>query len=811
MLTNTVDRGCRPRVEGAARCRSPRRRAHVRTLTGRSYTQAVSYDGISRVKRVVYPVTGLTLQNNYNTAGYLQTITEPANGSKVHWQALGRFDDGQISQMQYGINASTGGVFTSTRSYDSQGRISGISTIPTAGAGGGSTAIQNASFTFDAIGNLTSRSDSAPGVSLAQENFTYDLLNRLTSVSGGAGANKTHTYDSFGNLTTRTDTGSYTYQAGTHRLQNVTGGIATGNTVQSYSYNSAGDITQISGGNINGGGTRTITPSAFSVPLAISQPSSNHTNGTLSIQYGYTGDRVRLTERRPNRPTATPSNQHVNLTTYLLAGSTALFEEDRLGAGNSSEPFRYRYKHSINTPEGTVSIVVIDAPWGGSGSSSMRSDRTFHRDHLGSTVAITDENGTEFLGYDAWGKRRNANGQDNNIAAWVGLSSKTDRGYTGHEHIDDIGLIHMNGRLYDPITGRMMSADPIIQAPYLLQNYNRYSYVMNNPLSLTDPSGFSWWTRHRRTIGAIAAIIIFQQLGAHYAAQAGTEAAAAGANAASAAAQTQAFFNSIGGFAAGGIGGGNVESAVIGAITGGFTTLAGELAGVVGAAGGSAGAVGIHAVVGCMGASISGGDCGRGAVSAGFSEMAIPSVHDFTQSYYARVALMSAAGGIGSRLAGGNFANGAVTGAFVYMFNYCSHGQCTSDFEQFMYDWWPGYKFGTAARNGAIDSAMPSGEEITDVASLFPGGGKLAQMAKGAAKGAAKPTNQLNAEIYRGQAPDGIKRVDDPRTYGEQKQVHFDDKKRSALNIDGTWKHGGMTLSNAQREWLVKHGWKLPK
>jgi YD repeat-containing protein len=122
-------------------------------LTGRSYTQAVSYDGLSRVKRIVYPVTGLTLQNNYNSAGYLQTITEPANGSKVHWQALGRFDDGQISQMQYGINASTGGVFTSTRSYDSQGRISGISTIPTAGAGGGSTAIQNASFTFDAIGS----------------------------------------------------------------------------------------------------------------------------------------------------------------------------------------------------------------------------------------------------------------------------------------------------------------------------------------------------------------------------------------------------------------------------------------------------------------------------------------------------------------------------------------------------------------------------------------------------------------------------------------------------------------------------------
>ncbi|MFN7220544.1 MAG: hypothetical protein ACK5UX_07890, partial [Burkholderiales bacterium] len=296
-------------------------------LTNRSYTQAVSYDGLSRVKRVVYPITGLTLQNNYNAAGYLQAIIEPSSGNKVHWQAVSRYDDGQINQMQYGVNASTGGVFTSTRSYDSQGRIAGISTLPTAG---GAT-LQNASFAFDAIGNLTSRSDSAAGFNLAPENFTYDLLNRLTAVSGGAGANKTHSYDTFGNLKTRTDTGTYTYQPGTHRLQNVSGGISTGNTVQSYTYNNAGDITQITGGNINGGGIRSITPSAFSVPLSISQPSSNHANGQLTIQYGYTGDRVRLYEQRPNRPTATPADQHVNLTTYLLAGSSALFEEDRLG------------------------------------------------------------------------------------------------------------------------------------------------------------------------------------------------------------------------------------------------------------------------------------------------------------------------------------------------------------------------------------------------------------------------------------------------------------------------------------------------
>ena len=48
----------------------------------------------------------------------------------------------------------------------------------------------------------------------------------------------------------------------------------------------------------------------------------------------------------------------------------------------------------------------------------------------------------------------------------------------------------MNGRIYDPLLGRFLSADTFIQAPMNLQSYNRYSYVLNNPLSLIDPTGF---------------------------------------------------------------------------------------------------------------------------------------------------------------------------------------------------------------------------------------------------------------------------------------------------------------------------------
>lgn len=114
--------------------------------------------------------------------------------------------------------------------------------------------------------------------------------------------------------------------------------------------------------------------------------------------------------------------------------------------------------------------------------------RYVHRNHLGSITALTDEaTGTAVArySYDAWGLRRNP-------TTWQhgSIASLQRRGYTGHEHPDDVGIIHMNGRVYSPSLGRMLSPDPVTVAPEDAQGYNRYSYVLNNPLSYTDPSGF---------------------------------------------------------------------------------------------------------------------------------------------------------------------------------------------------------------------------------------------------------------------------------------------------------------------------------
>jgi RHS repeat-associated protein len=86
-------------------------------------------------------------------------------------------------------------------------------------------------------------------------------------------------------------------------------------------------------------------------------------------------------------------------------------------------------------------------------STSGTYTRYFHKDHLGSISTITNETGAvvERLSYDAWGKRRFPNGQDDPSGS---ITSQTTRGFTGHEELADVGLIHMNGRVYDPMLGR---------------------------------------------------------------------------------------------------------------------------------------------------------------------------------------------------------------------------------------------------------------------------------------------------------------------------------------------------------------------
>ena len=122
--------------------------------------------------------------------------------------------------------------------------------------------------------------------------------------------------------------------------------------------------------------------------------------------------------------------------------------------------------------------------------------RYTHRDHLGSARVFTDHNGQVEAerNYDPFGKPRLASGGLKSFGASKLddlADAKTNRGFTDHEHLDSVELIHMNGRVYDYSLGRFMSVDPVIQSPTNSQSINPYSYIMNNPLSGTDPTGYT--------------------------------------------------------------------------------------------------------------------------------------------------------------------------------------------------------------------------------------------------------------------------------------------------------------------------------
>jgi RHS repeat-associated protein len=378
----------------------------------------------------------------------------------------------------------------------------------------------------------------------------------------------------------------------------------------------------------------------------------------------------------------------------LHAGSATFYEEDLLASGISDQ------RAFLTGPAGPVGVLENRLNAGGTVIST--SPRYWHRDHLGSTSAISDQNGDEAgrYRYDPWGKPLGTPLQGSAVGTG-------NRGFTGHEHLVG-GLIHMNGRIYDPVLGRFLSADIVVQMPHNVQSYNRYSYVLNNPLSYTDPSGYFFW------FAVAAAFITFGYVtgGVQFARQiAGIAAALLLGPGGPYGAAITAFFGGssfaaavFAGFASGGISSGNIQGAFRGALSAGLFFAAGSIAGALqtgaaleagnaaGAAGGDSvgaflesqqtsifadggiGRAGLHAIAGCVGAVAGGAKCGSGALSAAFAEFAGPKLPGGKIEGLVSRAIV---GGIASELGGGKFANGAITASFGYLFNCVSHrGTC---------------------------------------------------------------------------------------------------------------------------------------
>ena len=617
------------------------RAAGTVTTLDTSYTASVSYDGNGRIARRTYP-TGLAIQYVYTSLGYLKEVRNAA-GNALIWRADSMDAQGHLLQHTYG------NAIVTQQSFDpATGRLLSIM----AGAGNG---VQNLSLSYDALGRLVSRSDATQHLN---ETFLYDKLNRLTSAtvnSGGAGVvTQSFTYDSIGNIVSRSDLGNYSYGAVNNRPHALTQLVLNAGGKRSYAYDANGNLTSETqydaANNVIATKGRSEVYTSFNLPQALGAPG-------ISLAFAYGPEHQRVKQIAPGATTL-----------YLHPdNSGGLFYEKDLKPDGGIE-----HRHFITAGAGVVAIVKQ--------SGSSTTVVYLHRDQLGSTTAVTDEAGAvlERLAYEPFGKRRTPAGQadpDNTIA---GIN--TDRGYTNHEHLDELGLIHMNGRIYDPALGRFMSADPYIQAPGNSQSYNRYAYVMNSPFLYTDPSGYLFggmfkvpfidnaWNNHIKpagrqilSVGAVAACTYFT-------AGAGT-AACVGASQAAISKGYGASWNQA-----------LRSGAVAGATAYAFNWVGDNYPGY-----GQSGATSAtifqntvgHAVVGCGAAWAGGGNCGAGAMAGGFSAAYGNYVGYSNNAVFATVQ-SAVVGGTASVLGGGKFENGAVTGAFGYLFN-CYMHECWKD------------------------------------------------------------------------------------------------------------------------------------
>lgn len=288
-------------------------------------------------------------------------------------------------------------------------------------------------------------------------------------------------------------------------------------------------------------------------------------------------------------------------------------------------------------------------------------------DHLGSLDVVTDHLGkiTHSASFDAWGARRNGENWANSFAAssllLVGYDqSLTSRGYTGHEMLDDHGLIHMNGRIFDQKLARFMQADPFIQFASSTQSYNRYSYLLNNPLNATDPSGYFLHMAALSRLDMELSKPIFKELAGNVPLSMfvqGVGTVISGVYCGPCSIGFNAQFSKNMAYAQTGSTSQAYKSAAISGATSAVFYAVGNVGGLTPTQGVIAGAV-----VGGIFAEMQGGNFGTGFVSAGISGIAGGIWPGTPQG----MMINAIVGGTISEMTGGKFANGAITAAFSY-------------------------------------------------------------------------------------------------------------------------------------------------
>jgi RHS repeat-associated protein len=412
---------------------------------GAVFTKKLEYDAWGRVEKETKTASlnGKTstsgTQNEYKN-GFAYKIYELKNGQKTKtlWETTEVNAQGQLTKATLGNGIAINNI------YDTYGYVTNIKHTL------GMVTTMELATNFDTQrGNLKWRKNSLFGN--VTENFDYDSQDRLIQYPNAQGVQENQTYEDDGRIKSNT-LGTYNYGNSSKKYQN-TSITLTASALSDYQNKPL----------------QTVSYNTFKSPVEIVEEGKDK----ISFVYNDNNDR-----------------------SVMFYGGLGL-KETRTYRKHYSADGVMEIKE--NTQTGAIEFVTYIAGDGYSApvlykkaysSAGVTQEQTLylHRDYQGSILAITNETGAllEKRQFDAWGAIVKAQDGAGNILNGLTI---IDRGYTGHEHLQSVGLIHMNGRLYDPKLHRFLQPDNYVQDPSNTQNYNRYGYVLNNPLKYTDPSG----------------------------------------------------------------------------------------------------------------------------------------------------------------------------------------------------------------------------------------------------------------------------------------------------------------------------------
>ena len=561
-------------------------------------------------------------QNMYGKYGHLVAIR---GGSTTVWELQEENARGQVLKAQLG-----NGMLQTTR-YDAYGFVERIRDHKTQESD--KIVAVNSHYTFDPkTGRLLTRTNKM--FNQWTEAFSYDPLNRLTKVEGDV--NDRWQYDERGRMQKNSQVGEYLYASGSnYQLANI-------------------DLNRPGRLHYQEHPLHQVTYNAFKKPVSVRQP------GYGNVDYEYSPELTRSHAYYGNEKSKKSERRFHKHYASIFPGEIV---EDR--QKHTAKWITYLGGDAYSAPAASVEIRK--------GAEVVQSGLVYlHRDYLGSIVALTDEEGQviERTHYGAWGTVDHYHHRDS-IA--FGYETLLQRGYTGHEHFTDIGLIHMNGRMYDAKLGRFLSPDNYVQDPGNTQNYNRYGYAYNNPLMYTDPSGEFFLAAIGWVVGAlvsspvVAAFIV-----------GGTSAVLF--NGASNIINGQSFFSGAG------------SAFLFGGITGVLSFGIGQTFASGGALGSYHGGIlhhGAHGLTGGIMAELQGGNFGSGFASGFISHTIAAKTNKLTVGAHPRVSIATTlasgtlVGGISSRLSGGSWVMGLRQGFSSTLLNEIVSKEATSAIRRF--------------------------------------------------------------------------------------------------------------------------------